>query len=137
VLDDLLFPYPEVEIILSSDWPLVLGTEFTRDAIPSSRLRERIVGATFDGCELDPLVWSVLTRGGQILDYVERNLPLRWLAVDDRKDGFEVHRHRLVHCQTDAGLGDSAVVEQFRERLHQYFTEAPKNDAENCRAQEG
>ena len=131
LLDDLLSPYPEVEIILSSDWSLVLGTEFTRDAIPSPRLRERIVGATFEGCKFNPLVWPVLSRGEQILDYVARNAPLEWLAVDDRTDGFEAQRHRLVHCQTDVGLGDCAVVEQFRERLQRFFTKACNDDAAN------
>ncbi|MGF6634154.1 hypothetical protein OKW38_002838 [Paraburkholderia sp. MM5496-R1] len=131
VLDELLLPYSDVEIVLSSDWSVVLGTEFTRNAIPSSLIKERIVGATFDGCACNPLFWPVLSRGQQILDYVERNAPLKWLAVDDRKDGFEAHRHKLVHCQTDAGLGDCAVVEQFRERLQQYFTDGPRYDAEN------
>lgn len=131
VLDELLNPYPDIEVVLSSDWSLVLGTEFTRDSIPSSQLQKRIVGATVDGCTFNPLVWPVLTRGGQILDYVERNAPLSWLAVDDRTDGFEAHRDRLVHCQTDVGLGDAAVVEQFRERLQRAFTKAPSDDAEN------
>ncbi|MGF6787365.1 hypothetical protein OKW27_001678 [Paraburkholderia sp. 35.1] len=137
VLDDLLSPYPEVEIIISSDWSLVLGTEFTRAAIPSQGLRDRISGATFDGCTFNSLLWPVLSRGEQILDYVKRNAPLEWLAVDDRTDGFEAHRLRLVNCQTDVGLGDSAVVEQFRDRLQRFFTKAPNDDAENYRAQEG
>ncbi|WP_408492472.1 HAD domain-containing protein [Paraburkholderia strydomiana] len=77
----------------------------------------------------DPIVWSVLPRGEQVLDYVSRNAPLRWLAVDDRTDGFEAHRHRLVHCQTEVGLGDSAVVELFRARLQQFFTAAPKSES--------
>ncbi|WP_094778317.1 HAD domain-containing protein [Paraburkholderia ribeironis] len=131
VLDDLLTPYPDLEIVLSSDWSLVFGTELTRNAIPSPSLQNRIVGATFDGCTLNPVVWPLLPRGEQVLDYVSRNTPLRWLAVDDRADGFEAHRQRLVHCQTDVGLGDSAVVEQFRERLQRFFTRAPDDDAEN------
>ncbi|TDY21956.1 hypothetical protein B0G81_2200 [Paraburkholderia sp. BL6665CI2N2] len=131
VLDSLLLPYPDVEIVLSSDWSVVFGMESTRNAIPSSGLRDRITGATWDGFTLDPIVWSVLPRGAQVLDYVRRNKPLRWLAVDDRADGFEAHRQRLVHCQTDVGLGDSAVVEQFRERLQQCLTHAPKYESEN------
>ncbi|MGF6976577.1 hypothetical protein QFZ94_005027 [Paraburkholderia sp. JPY465] len=129
VLDDLLRPYPDVEIVLSSDWSIVFGTELTRNTIPSPGLRDRIIGATFDGFTLDPIVWSVLPRGGQVLDYVRRNEPLRWLAVDDRTDGFEAHRHRLVHCQTEVGLGDSAVVEQFRERLQRFFADSPHCDS--------
>ncbi|APA84085.1 hypothetical protein BJG93_00695 [Paraburkholderia sprentiae WSM5005] len=131
VLDDLLRPYSDVEIVLSSDWSVVLGTEFTRNAIPSPLVRERIVAATFDGCASNPLFWPVLTRGGQILDYVARNEPLSWLAVDDRTDGFEAHRHRLVHCQTEVGLGDCAVVEKFREMLQHCFGDALRYDAEN------
>ncbi len=129
VLDDLLSPYPDLQIVLSSDWSVVFGTELTRNAIPSPRLRERIIGSTTDGFTLDPIVWSVLPRGEQVLDYVSRNAPLRWLAVDDRTDGFEAHRHRLVHCQTEVGLGDSAVVELFRARLQQFFTAAPKSES--------
>lgn len=131
VLDELLIPYPEMEVVLSSDWSLVLGTEFTRNAIPSPRLRERIVGATFDACTFNPLVWPVLTRGAQVLEYVGSNTPLRWLAVDDRKDGFEAHRDKLVHCQTDVGLGDHAVVTQFRERLQRLFADSPDYDTDD------
>lgn len=128
VLDDLLRPYPDAEIVVSSDWALVLGLEFTKSAIPSLEMRERIVAATFDGCTFDWGLWPVLTRGAQVLDYVSRNAPLRWLAVDDRSDGFEAVRERLVHCQTDVGLGDPAVVEQFRQRLVQFFTDSCELD---------
>jgi hypothetical protein len=128
VLDDLLCPYPDVKIVVSSDWALVMGFKFTRDAIPSPQLRERIIGATFDGCTFDSRLWPMLPRGDQVLDYVKRNAPLRWLAVDDRSDGFEAFRDQLVHCQTEAGLGDSAVVEQFRRRLVQSFGELPGCD---------
>ncbi|MFB9125725.1 hypothetical protein E2553_36085 [Paraburkholderia dipogonis] len=125
VLEQLLHPYPDVEIVVSSDWALVMGLEFTRNAIPSAQLRERIVGATFDGCTFDSRLWPMLPRGDQVLDYVKRNAPLRWLAVDDRSDGFEAFRDQLVHCQTEVGLGDPAVVEQFRRRLIQYFGDLP------------
>ena len=128
VLDDLLSPYPDVEIILSSDWSLVFGTDATRNAMPSSGVRERIVGATSDGCIFDPRVWPVLPRGAQVLDYLARNKLRRWLAVDDRTDGFEAFRHRLIHCQTEVGLGDPAVVDQFRERLQIYLADSAEYD---------
>jgi hypothetical protein len=124
VLDDLLSPYPDIEVVLSSDWSLVFGTEATCKVMPSSGVQERVVGATYDGCDFDSRLWPMLTRGEQVLDYVRRNRPLRWLAVDDRADGFEAVRNRLVHCQTDVGLGDQAVVEQFRERLQRNFKNA-------------
>ncbi|WP_240160748.1 HAD domain-containing protein [Burkholderia sp. Ax-1719] len=122
VLEELLRPYPSVEIVLSSDWALVLGIEFTRDAMASEELGRRIIGATYEGETLDAGVWPVLPRGAQVLDYVRRNSPMRWLAVDDRSDGFEAFRGQLVHCQTDVGLGDDVVVEQFRQQLKMFFS---------------
>lgn len=128
VLDELLRPYPEVEIVLSSDWALVLGIEFTQNAIPSPLLRDRIIGATYEGSIFNSYFWFAVPRGDQVLDYVSRHSPMTWLAVDDRKDGFESCRDRLVHCQTDAGLGDPVVVEQFRDRLQQYFSNPHRCD---------
>lgn len=125
-LDELLQPYPDVEIVLSSDWALVVGIEFTRNAIPSQLLRDRIVGATYEGSIFNAYFWFAVPRGDQVLDYVSRNSPLAWLAVDDRVDGFAAHRHQLIHCETDVGLGDPAVVEQLRDRLKEYFSDTSK-----------
>lgn len=128
VLDELLRPYPDVEIVLSSDWAIVLGTQYTVDALPLSTLRDRVVGATYEGSIFNQYFWFVAQRGDQVLDYVSRHSPLTWLAVDDREDGFAAHRHQLIHCETDVGLGDPAVVEQFRERLKEYFSDSSKCD---------
>ncbi|MCP3722606.1 HAD domain-containing protein [Paraburkholderia sp. CNPSo 3272] len=128
VLDELLRPYPDVEIVLSSDWAIVLGTQYTVAALPLSTLRERVVGATYEDSIFNEYFWFVVPRGAQVMDYVSRNSPLTWLAVDDREDGFESHRDRLVHCQTDAGLGDPVVVELFRQRLQQFFSGGSTDD---------
>ena len=121
VLDELLRPYPDVEIVLSSDWAIVLGIQYTVDAIPSPTLRNRVVGATYEGCTFNEMLWPLLSRGEQVLDYVARHSPANWLAIDDRVDGFESCRHRLVSCQTEVGLGDPAVIELFRQRLRESF----------------
>lgn len=128
VLDELLRPYPDVGIVLSSDWAIVLGTQYTVDAIPLSTLRERVIGATYEDSIFNAYFWFAVPRGYQVLDYVSRHSPLTWLAVDDRKDGFESCHDRLVHCQTDAGLGDPAVVEVSRERLQSRFSEDARDD---------
>ena len=129
LLDELLCPYPDVEIVLSSDWALVLGVEYTVAAMPLSALRDRVVGATYEGCTFNEMLWPLLSRGEQVLDYVARYSLTKWLAIDDRVDGFESCRDRLVHCQTEVGLGDPAVIELFRQRLRQSFSEAPIHDA--------
>lgn len=129
VLDELLCPYPDVEIIFSSDWALVLGVEYSVAAMPLSTLRDRVVGATYEGCTFNEMLWPLLSRGEQVLDYVARHSLTKWLAIDDRVDGFESCRDRLVHCQTEVGLGDPAVIELFRQRLRQYFSDVPVDDA--------
>jgi hypothetical protein len=121
VLCDLLDFYPMVEIVFSTDWAYRFGVEPTRNMLPDSLLRKRVTAATYQGCEFDELLWPMLSRGAQVLDYVRRHSLDNWLAVDDRRDGFESCRDRLVHCQTEAGLGDPAVVALFRSRLRERF----------------
>ncbi|WP_185219139.1 HAD domain-containing protein [Paraburkholderia dinghuensis] len=124
VLDELLQPYPAVEIVLSTDWALTLGLEYTRASLPLATLRDRVSEATYYGNKFHDAVWPLLPRGAQVLDYVARRSLTSWLAVDDRTDGFEAHRDRLVHCQSEVGLGDPAVVELFRLRLQSVFSQS-------------
>ncbi|ARL24852.1 HAD domain-containing protein [Burkholderia pseudomallei] len=124
LLDHLLSPYPRVAIVLSSDWAYRFGADYTCAQLPSPTLRSRVVGATYQGCEFDEQLWPMLPRGAQVLDYVRRQGrdALEWIAIDDRSDGFESCRERLVHCQSEYALGDDAVVELLRRRLHERFS---------------
>ncbi|WP_080439567.1 HAD domain-containing protein [Burkholderia ubonensis] len=124
VLDDALSSYPDVSVVLSSDWAFRFGVDYTCSQLPSPSLRARVIGATYHGCEFDEQLWPMLSRGAQVLDYVRRQGrdALEWIAIDDRSDGFENCRERLVHCQSEYGLGDPAVVELLRRRLHERFS---------------
>ncbi|CAE6767815.1 hypothetical protein R70006_03802 [Paraburkholderia domus] len=121
-LDGLLRCYPDVEVVLSSDWTFRFGVDFALNMLPDSILRQRTTGATYQGCDSE-LQWPRLSRGAQVRDYVRRHSLNRWLAVDDRKDGFERDRDRLIHCQTEVGLGDPAVFAVLRSRLRERFGE--------------
>ncbi|RQS61258.1 hypothetical protein DID96_33425 [Burkholderia sp. Bp8963] len=123
VLDDALSPYPDVSVVLSSDWAFRFGVDYTCSQLPSPSLRARVIGATYQGCEFDEQLWPMLSRGAQVLDYVRRQgrERLEWIALDDRSDGFESCKERLVHCQSEYALGDDAVVELLRRRLHSRF----------------
>ncbi|SIT43486.1 conserved hypothetical protein [Paraburkholderia ribeironis] len=122
ILDDLLSLYPSLNIVLSSDWAYRFGVDYTRSQLPSPSLRARVIGATYQGCEFDERLWPLLSRGAQVLDFVRRQAPVSWIAIDDRKDGFESCMEKLVLCQSECGLGDSAVVELLRSRLRQEFS---------------
>ncbi|AIP49936.1 HAD domain-containing protein [Burkholderia pseudomallei] len=122
---ELLGPYPQIEIVLSTDWCLRFGFEHARDSIPLEGLRQRVTGATYEAKLEDSALWPTRPRGVQILRYARRHNIGSWLAVDDRRDGFQGYYDRLIHCQTESGLCDPAVVELFRSRLAARFGEKP------------
>lgn len=121
VLYELLCPYPHLQVVLSTDWCPRFGLECARAALPLASLQARVVDATFDAEHEDLTTWLTRKRGTQILRYVSRYGLVSWLALDDRKDGFQGCYDRLIHCQTEVGLGDSAVVELLRTRLRDRF----------------
>ncbi|WP_432258039.1 HAD domain-containing protein [Cupriavidus sp. TMH.W2] len=121
ILEQLLEPYPDVRIVISSDWVLTFGFERARDALPLASLRDRVIGATYPDDDKNALQFSALTRGEQVLQYVTRHRLRSWLALDDRKDGFESCMLNLVHCQRGVGLGDRDVQRMLRERLYATF----------------
>ncbi|RDK09145.1 HAD domain-containing protein [Cupriavidus lacunae] len=121
ILEQLLEPYPDVKIVLSTDWIQVFGFERARDALPIAALRERVIGATYPDDDTNALQFSTLTRGEQVLRYVAKHRLRSWLALDDRKDGFESCMLNLVHCQRSVGLGDCDVQRMLRDRLYVTF----------------
>jgi len=115
-LASLLQPFA-TEIVISSDWVSAVGFEAARDALPSARLRERVVGTSQPE---DGVInaFRKLPRGVQVQRYVKAHRLVRWLAIDDRADGFENCRDRLVRCQESVGLGDIDVQQLLSLRLH-------------------
>ncbi|MFD1555202.1 HAD domain-containing protein [Paraburkholderia silviterrae] len=121
VLDALLAPHPDVELVLSTAWVAVVGFQQARDALPLHSLRARVAGSTYEG-QLSPAsAFSQLTRGAQVLRYVARYHLRKWLALDDRKDGFESCPTKLIRCQEGVGLGDQAVQVLLAQRLCETF----------------
>ncbi|WP_165087293.1 HAD domain-containing protein [Caballeronia sp. SBC2] len=121
VLEELLAPYPAVQIVLSTSWVEALGFEVARDSLSMASLRARVVDSTFNPGRDLPHVWSQTPRGRQIRRHVETFGIKRWLALDDMRDGFEGVESRLVHCQPGVGLGDKDVQALFVGRLEWMF----------------
>jgi hypothetical protein len=126
-LNALLEPYPQLEIVLSTDWCRRFGFERARASIPVDALRQRVTGATHEATPVGSAAWPTDLRGAEVLRYVRRHRVVEWLAVDDRRDGFHGYLDRLIHCQTECGLGDEVVIELFRRRLAERFGEKPSN----------
>lgn len=118
VLEDVLVPYPELQIVLSTSWVRVLGFDETLRWLPEA-LKRRVVGATWH--RHGPKGWVFLTRYEQILRNVARHQHSRWLAIDDNAAGWvgehREHREHLVLTDSLLGLGAAAAQQELRVKL--------------------
>lgn len=101
--------YPGVLVVLSTSWVPAIGFDRARDRLPPS-LAGRVIGATWHARREDRSRWLLLARGEQVAEDAARRGVRRWLAVDDDDHGWPAaHRHCLIHCPDDRGLGDPAT----------------------------
>ena len=87
LLELLLYPYPDLRIVLATSWVRAFGYESSLKQL-SPALQERVIGAA---------TFPAPTRFGTIsFDAEERGLT-RWLALDDDHVGWPEERlHQLV-----------------------------------------
>jgi hypothetical protein len=106
LLEQLLAPYPTVQIVLSTSWVLRYGCSATAKRLTPA-LQTRVIGATFHSKHMRDDDFRYLLRGQQVFEDVLRRRPREWLALDDNSEGWPVnHAHR--HVLTDAYEGISA-----------------------------
>ena len=118
LLEALLAPHPTVRIVLSTSWVRVLGYSRTVKRLTPG-LRERVIGATFHS-RMNEHLFTLLPRGVQVLDDVQRRRPAGWVALDDDEVGWpEEHRHRLVLTDERLGLSGPGVAQRLEELLVQ------------------
>jgi hypothetical protein len=105
LLDELLRPFPQVKVVLSTSWVRLYGCAGAAKRLPLG-LRSRVIGATFHSC-MDKRHFVSLERGRQVLADVLRRQPLDWFALDDMDEGWSEssRKHVLI---TNEALGISA-----------------------------
>lgn len=116
LLEELLAPYPEVRIILSTSWVVRYGyLKASKKLTPG--LRARCIGSTYHyGIKGD--AWHHLSRGEQVTRDAAVRQPRSWLALDD--DGVDWPVATLGNfIQTDPyeGIGLPDIQAAIRERL--------------------
>lgn len=117
LLEDLLDPYPDVKIVLSTSWVRFKGFEFAKSRLTAG-LQSRVIGATFDNRHIQKFDFDGMSRGLQICADVERRMPARWFAIDnDEKDWPAWCRDRLIKTDDRLGLSEPAVQDQIRKML--------------------
>lgn len=128
VLVELLRPYPEIKIVLSTSWVRVLGFGKARDYLPPE-LRSKVIGGTWhsamgrhaEGTHRTDISWFVESSGyQQIARYISRAgvRAGNWLAIDDDADGWaDTQRERLVETDGVIGLSSSLAQNELRAKL--------------------
>lgn len=108
-LEELLAPYPDVRLVLSTAWVLVHGIDYAATRLPRA-LRERVVGSTFDA-NRDGAHFTSVARGYQVVADAQRRGLRHWIALDDDvRDWPKGHRHRLIPTDPVHGLSSPIAV---------------------------
>jgi hypothetical protein len=117
ILEELLMPYPEVKIVLSTSWVRMKSFYFAKSYLPLA-LQERVIGATYHHREMIDSIYDQMSRGHQVWSDVLRRKALRWFALDNDDSGWPKQcRGDLILTDDRMGLSDPAVQQQIRVRL--------------------
>jgi len=133
ILEKLIEPYPELKIVLSTNWARRIGYENTRNKLPI-KLQERVVGATLHTqtkqMYQDPY-GSNISRFEQIEWHASNNDIKQWLATDDLFSGTEIkkwsddYRHLLVLTEQSKGLACLETQSENQTKLMELYRQSP------------
>lgn len=116
LLEQLLAPYPQVQIVLSTAWVRRYGCSRTAKNLRPA-LRSRVIGATYHS-SMREHEFTALPRGLQVWSDVARRKPSDWLAIDDVDEGWPEHSlSHYVRTHQHDGISDPAVLVEFQEKL--------------------
>lgn len=120
LLGELLRPYPEVRIVLSTSWVRVMGLRRAASYLPDE-LRARVVGATFHA-RMVRVEFVHTSRGLQVYEDYLRRSPSAALALDDDDDGWPVaFRKHLVLTDEVHGISLPRVRKELESKLASHF----------------
>lgn len=116
LLEQLLAPYPQIQMVLSTSWVRRYGCSKTAKNLRPA-LRARVIGATYHR-SMRESEFAALSRGQQVCSDVARRSPRDWLAIDDVDEGWPDHsREHYVRTHEKDGISDPAVQAEFKEKL--------------------
>ncbi|OOG58053.1 HAD domain-containing protein [Polaromonas sp. C04] len=116
LLEELLEPYPEVRIVLSTSWVRRYGCSKTAKNLRPA-LRSRVIGATFHS-RMDRETFAAAPRGMQVWADVVRRQPRDWLAVDDDYLHWPAWcRDKYIRTDEREGISAAPVLAEVRQKL--------------------
>jgi len=120
LLEQLLLPYPHVQIVLSTAWVLRYGQSKTAKFLRPN-LRSRVIGATFHS-RMNEQAFTAKPRGLQVLEDVRRRRPRAWLAIDDNDEHWPLEAlGQFVRTHDHDGISEPSVLEKLKQKLAQTF----------------
>lgn len=120
LLDELLKPYSDVLIVLSTSWVRTYGVTRTAKFLPEG-LRQRVVGATFHS-RMDRISFMNLPRGQQVYEDFLRRKPANVVVIDDLNEGWdEPFSDHLVLTHPTHCISDQTVLDELRAKLEREF----------------
>lgn len=130
VLQELLEPYPDVSLVLSSTWCIRPGYAETLKRLPED-LQARFIGGTFHRrihaeSPLHLEHFRALPRGSQVWADVCRRKPRVWIALDDDVEDWPPDAlGNLIECDGRLGISSPPVQQALRSALargHEFLT---------------
>ena len=120
ILEQLLAPYPDVRIVLSTSWVRARSFNFAKQQL-NLPLQERVIGATFHHRHMREEDFVLLPRGVQIANDVRRRVPQSWFAIDDdHVDWPDWCRDNLIRTDGAVGLSDSKIQNEIQRMLENF-----------------
>ena len=116
LLDEMLQPYPSIQVVLSTSWVRQYGCAGAAKRLPPG-LRKRVIGATCHS-RMPVGEFAALSRGAQVTEDVLRRRPGSWLALDDDPEGWPEWA-TAHYLQTDPweGISPPQLQAELRRRL--------------------
>lgn len=121
-----LAAFPAVDIVFSTSWRHHFSVEALSQRLPPE-LQARVLGATpGSSLQLGVMARHPYRRQAECLAWLSDNgIPdWRWLALDDRPDGFAPYCDNLVECISHRGFDEEAAA-RLTGRLQLICASAP------------
>lgn len=116
LLEQLLDPYPQVKIVLSTSWVRSYGCTGAAKRLPEA-LRAKVIGATFHS-RMNENEFISAPRGMQVWGDTLKRLPADWIALDD--DYLHWPKwclDKYVKTHEHEGISYPAVLAELQEKL--------------------
>jgi hypothetical protein len=123
MLGELIQPYPDLRIILSTTWSWVFGLDGARAHLPPS-LRHRCEDLTFNSAlskTMSKNDFADLPRGRQVAFDVTSRRPEAFLALDDDRTGWGELLPYLVPTEKVKGISSPHVRRTIEAKLAIHF----------------